>query len=53
MSNIETGKNLPSLETFTNIALNLDMSPAELFEIIKEQGILEEIIKKANKPKKS
>ncbi|MGG3470448.1 helix-turn-helix transcriptional regulator [Neobacillus pocheonensis] len=52
MSYIETGKSLPSLETFVNIAINLEMNPDELFVEIQERGILEEILKKANKPKK-
>ena len=52
MSYIETGKSLPSLETFVNIAINLEMTPEELFVKIRERGILEEILKKANKPKK-
>jgi DNA-binding XRE family transcriptional regulator len=44
MSSIETGKHLPSIQTFIEIALNLGMDPSELFIEIEKRGIIDEIL---------
>jgi transcriptional regulator with XRE-family HTH domain len=50
MSNIETGKHLPSLETFCHLAINFDMNPSELFKEIEKSGLLYGIIERDDNP---
>jgi DNA-binding XRE family transcriptional regulator len=44
MSSIETGRHLPSIQNFIEIALNLDMDPSDLFIEIEKRGIIDEIL---------
>ena len=45
MSNIETGKSLPSLPVFENIAQTLGMDGSELYKEIEDLGLIDDLFR--------